>query len=678
MNRLVGRGSPYMMFPKRLPDPMRDALSAGTYQITPGSQGAPMARLDLRFLPTLPVVTNPAMALALLLDRSGSMTHVYRDGHVFNAASAVLDAVSGPGGAGAGAGFDVAFYDSRPSYGGHVSDAATLRSVIDANAPRGGGTMVSEALRDTIAHYKGKKQGVYVVVVTDGEFADKTQVERLVLDELLPRITPENPNAIRLHFIGAGEEVDHEFLKRLEAEAAGRGVPLVRQHHHAHLRHSHTSIVDELDAVYIGVGRDARLEGAPDVLTRASLLSGPGAERWQDGPVYNLPFLPRRVAIGLEYASPHPATLDARLTYTGAGDATHELPLSVPLPAAGRRGAAAPDPDDARGRRFHLPWHNPSAEKGAEEQAHQAALVATQQARQAELDRQAADLQELARGGIPAAARQRLRELAAEPEGTFTSDLAPDELGLLRQRGYRSRGLVTGSCLYHVGLAYASAYQDSQVRELSGAYNAATALAVSRMEQEVRLLGAHGAIGVRVTMARHEWAEGTVEVGIVGTAVTGPDPAPAKPWLSDLSGQEWWALQRAGYEAAALVWGNCTWFVLTKPGDEQIKRSYANVEFTHQSNGLAQARKIALAHLTKQAKAARAHGVTGIHLSRRIDEVRLSGSEYEHHTIVLSIIGTAIRLRKDAPRAVVATRPILSLRDGRLTPVVMHNDARFE
>jgi len=104
-------------------------------------------------------------------------------------------------------------------------------------------------------------------------------------------------------------------------------------------------------------------------------------------------------------------------------------------------------------------------------------------------------------------------------------------------------------------------------------------------------------------------------------------------------------------------------------GDEQIKQSYANREFPHRSKGLSSARRIALAHLTTQARAAKAHGVTGVTLSRRIDEVRLTGSEYEHHTIVVSIIGTAVRLRADAPKQVVATTPMLSLRDGRLTPV---------
>jgi uncharacterized protein YbjQ (UPF0145 family) len=316
--------------------------------------------------------------------------------------------------------------------------------------------------------------------------------------------------------------------------------------------------------------------------------------------------------------------------------------------------------------------------KSAEQRAAEAdAAQRARQAREAEQARQIEDALALRQGGIPSTARARLRELAADT-GAFTSDLAPDEMALLRLGGYRARGLVTGSAIYHVGQAYASAWTDCEVRELSGAYNEATRLAVSRMEQEVRELGAFGAVGVRYSVVRHEWADRTVEVQIVGTAVSGPGPAPRQPWLSDLSGQEWWTLQRAGYDAAGLVYGHCTWFVLTTYADEMIKQSFQNIELQHQSEGLSHARRVALQHVVHQARGVHAHGITGVTIAHRLDEVRLTGPgenpvyEYEHHNIVLSIIGTAIRLRADAPRAVRQTVPILSLRDGRMVPAIVH------
>jgi uncharacterized protein YbjQ (UPF0145 family) len=220
---------------------------------------------------------------------------------------------------------------------------------------------------------------------------------------------------------------------------------------------------------------------------------------------------------------------------------------------------------------------------------------------------------------------------------------------------------------------------------LSKAYDTATELAVSRMGKELRLIGGHGVVGVRLEVIRHEWADKTVEVQVVGTAVEGPGRAPADPWMCDLSGQEWWALHRAGYEPAGLVWGHCTWFILTTQQDEWTVRSYVNDELTHWSKALSIARHHAMAHLTAQAQAQRATGVAGVKIARKMDEVRLTGPgedpayEREHHNLVLSIIGTAIRLRADAPAGVAPTTTVLSLRDGRLAPVaVTAVDAQIE
>jgi hypothetical protein len=37
-----------------------------------------------------------------------------------------------------------------------------------------------------------KKRGIYVIVLTGGEFADKNKVQGYVVDTLLPELTPEN------------------------------------------------------------------------------------------------------------------------------------------------------------------------------------------------------------------------------------------------------------------------------------------------------------------------------------------------------------------------------------------------------------------------------------------------------------------------------------------------------
>ena len=301
--------------------------------------------------------------------------------------------------------------------------------------------------------------------------------------------------------------------------------------------------------------------------------------------------------------------------------------------------------------------------------------------------RQEQDAVRLQQGGIPIGAEERLRELANAKPGSlaFTSDLSPDEAGLLRRRGYQSLGLVTGSCVYHVGTAYASAYSDCEVAELSGAYNEATRLAVGRMAQEARMVNAHGVVGVRFDMVRHEWGQKQIEVQLVGTAVRGPGAAPKVPWLSDLSGQEWWSLTRAGYEPVALVWGHCTWFILTRMQDEWTAQSWSNQELGHFSQALTQCRNRAERTMHGLAQHAGATGVVGVRFARKLEEIRLTGAganpayEREHHNLTLSMVGTAIRESDETAHSVRATVPVLSLRDGRLLAIDHRpGDATFE
>jgi hypothetical protein len=82
-----------------------------------------------------------------------------------------------------------------------------------------------------------------------------------------------------------------------------------------------------------------------------------------------------------------------------------------------------------------------------------------------------------------------------------------------------------------------------------------------------------------------------------------------------------------------------------------------------------------------QTKSAGGTGVAGVHINRRLDHIHIAGGGTDqaynrlHHNLVISVIGTAIRERADAPRMIPATRHVLSLRDGRLKPLVVRQQA---
>ena len=133
--RLFGQSSsdPYMSSARKLSNPYFMALSEVRYQIVPSGRGLPMAQVALTFRRDLGAVANPDMTLAVLLDRSGSMQEAFREGHVLNVASAILSHA-----AQAGVGYDLAFYDDRVSYAGHMNSFSSLQAAIAQNGPRGG------------------------------------------------------------------------------------------------------------------------------------------------------------------------------------------------------------------------------------------------------------------------------------------------------------------------------------------------------------------------------------------------------------------------------------------------------------------------------------------------------------------------------------------------------------
>jgi len=689
---LFGNG-PYMAWAKKLNIPRGAAtFKNATYQVVASEHGVPMVQLDLNYQrldsrgqPISPFrqggllqgmsvysdyhpsVANPDMRVALLMDRSGSMAESFRDGHVYNVCANVLSYLNS-----AGVGYDLVFYDDRVDFAGHITDQRALQQAINSHWARGS-TYVTNALREIVGTPSTKK-GIYIIVITDGEFNDKVQAQQYVMNELFPLLTPENPYAVRLHFVGAGEHVDREFLESLESMASGQGFQLVTSHHHAHLSHTHDSILDELDRAYMGIGNHYRIKELADAsdanITRIGNITG---RQWRDGSEGTFEFVPRHALIGLEF-KPHHTPSTRVLISADASNNPIEADLTIPMP----KQVAATSGVQGKSWKDLIFWSQTPEEKTAKD----AMTQRIQDVHAAEMQRQTLDLVELARGGIPAEAKKRLQELGeAGPHlSLFTSNLAPDEIALLRRHGFKARGLVTGSAMYHVGQSYAST-NDCEVRVLSDAYDRATELALSRMEQELIYLRAEGAVGVRLNLVRHEWGDKTIEVQAIGTAIQGPGPQAGRPWLSDLSGQEWYTLHRAGYDPAALVYGHCSWFSYTSAADEIIHRGWTNQEMTRWSDAMKHARDIAMNKVRILCRQAGGIGITGVRISRKLNEVRLTGPgedpayEREHHNLVMTIVGTAIKLRPDAPRTVAQTKYVLSLRDGRLKPLVVRQEA---
>ncbi len=243
--------------------------------------------------------------------------------------------------------------------------------------------------------------------------------------------------------------------------------------------------------------------------------------------------------------------------------------------------------------------------------------------------------------GIPESGRERIARMKQEvARGFFTSDLSVDEFLLVKQSGFEPIGLVLGSSIYHIGFQQAMWNQSQEMTVLTQAMYHARELAMTRMEEEADQLGADGIVGVRLDIGRYEWGADLAEFIAVGTAVkhSGGElhRAPnGRPFTSDLSGQDFAKLLRAGYRPVGLVMGNCVYHVARQGMLASLRQMGRNVEMTNFTQALYQARELAMERMQVEADELRAGGIVG---ARIIERSHGWGS----HVIEFFAIGTGV------------------------------------
>jgi uncharacterized protein YbjQ (UPF0145 family) len=295
-----------------------------------------------------------------------------------------------------------------------------------------------------------------------------------------------------------------------------------------------------------------------------------------------------------------------------------------------------------------------------------------QQRIQAQLEAEAS-LRSLQAGGLPAQALRRLSEEMAAGHPLFSSDLSTNEFALTRREGYRPLSQVMGSSIYHVGWQYTLSYPgittSYELTTVSNAHQHAARLALGRLEQEAALLKAHGVVGVRLATRDYEWGRNMLEYTAIGTAIRLPDaPLFPRPFLSDLSGQEFWTLLQAGYFPAGLAMGYCSYCVSTGWEVNQILRSWSNQEITAYTQAAYTARGLAMDRLAAMAHSLNAVGIVGVHVDFNKQE-----NEYEREHdpttyrdlfINFSVVGTAIVSRRP-DHVIPSPKPTLTFTDLR-------------
>lgn len=183
-----------------------------------------------------------------------------------------------------------------------------------------------------------------------------------------------------------------------------------------------------------------------------------------------------------------------------------------------------------------------------------------------------ASVGEVIAGRIPLHARARLQEVAGPGRQLFTSDLSVNEFLLSQDAQCTPITQVMGCSIFHVGKIPDYKGATGVLKTITHGHKESRRLAISRLQQEARLVDADAVIGVRIEdrlITTGERGKGgddgdeIIEFTVIGTAVKAPwlTKRGGKPVLTDLSGQDIWALYSEGFEPTGLIFDFCRYHV---------------------------------------------------------------------------------------------------------------------
>jgi uncharacterized protein YbjQ (UPF0145 family) len=270
--------------------------------------------------------------------------------------------------------------------------------------------------------------------------------------------------------------------------------------------------------------------------------------------------------------------------------------------------------------------------------------------------------------------------------GTWGSALSADEFTAIKSAGFEPVGQVLGAAVYNIGYTggyncpgawagyggYVTPYRS--VTSVSGADGLgsfgpmvatlyeARRKALGRMSAECVELGGHGVVGVSLSIGG--FPAGGLEFKAIGTAVRAPGAPPLRqPFTSDLSGQDFAKLIRAGWVPAGMALGisvgarHDDWLTVT-----QTSWGSGNTEVHGYSDLVHEARHDARIQLEKDVARLGAAGVVVSTVDTRIRERECPMQEHrKDHIVEATIIGTAIAQFADGRRADEPSLAILSL-----------------
>ena len=155
-------------------------------------------------------------------------------------------------------------------------------------------------------------------------------------------------------------------------------------------------------------------------------------------------------------------------------------------------------------------------------------------------------------------------------------------------------------------------------------------------------LGADGVVGVSLRMQAYVWGQDVLEFVATGTAVRslsggGAHRAPdGQPFTSDLSAQDFFRLLAAGAVPVAFVLGTCVYHIAHQSAFQALRQAGQNQEMVQFTQGIYEARELALTRMQTEATHAQASGIVGV-------GVTVANHVWGEHATEFLATGTAVR-----------------------------------
>lgn len=245
-----------------------------------------------------------------------------------------------------------------------------------------------------------------------------------------------------------------------------------------------------------------------------------------------------------------------------------------------------------------------------------------------------------------------LRDRLRSP--VFTSGLSVSDFALTGLAGVRPVSQVMGSSVYKVGwqsYPWSGSIGNSrstELTQLTTAWNTARRLALDRLEDEARTAGCHAVVDVTFESRRHDFLADEIEIVVNGTAVHVDGATGERPVLTDLSMADYVLLRRGGYDPVGVVASTSVFYVIagwrTWRATTGWGRFAPNQELEDFTQGVYEAREMALGRASGQAERLGAAGMVGVSVDHHvaIRETERSNTSSKDLIVTFHVIGTAI------------------------------------